>query len=174
MKKIAGKSPLLWRYSKWHASRIMTQGSKKPLLGGTKSIIAKGGTLSRTSLSMSSGGPLTPPPPPPGAPLQPRPSPPRGQGGQGTRSNSIPSTMLLYTTTGDLVHIRFIESINFEQDEEEEIVGKLAADQIIKIRTTSGKEYEVSIREMIKLDQDERDVGQMVAAIRGCFQRQES
>lgn len=111
-----------------------------------------------------------------------RPPPPIGQAaGSGAQTpgysvgpNSIPSTMLLSTTTGEMVHIRFVEAINFSQNEAEEIVGKLANDQIIKIRTISGKEHDVSVREMVKLDKGERTVEQMIAAIRGCFQRQES
>lgn len=104
---------------------------------------------------------------------RPRPPPPPGQVSQSVNPDSIPSKMLLCTTTGEMVHIRYIESINFKQDADEEIMGKLADEQIIKIRTISGKDYEVSIREMIDLDGNERTVEQMVKAIHGCFQRQE-
>lgn len=125
--------------------------------------------VSKTLLTPGNGG--VKPTPTASRPI--RPPPPAGQAaGRAHRPDSIPTTMLLCAKTGEMIHIRHIESINFNQDEAEEIVGKLAGDQILQVRTISGKEYEVSVREMIKLDNGERSLEQMITAIRGCFQRQ--
>lgn len=120
--------------------------------------------------------PATRPPAPRTNPSAPSGGGAGGAGGavQQLRGETVPPTMLLCATTGEMIHIRYVESINFNQTEAEEIAGKLADDQILRVRTISGKEYEVSVREMTKLDNDERNVEQMVTAIRGCFQRQGS
>lgn len=158
MKRLANKLLRLLRFCReWPHYK---EGMKNPLSPGNL------GPIKKMTLSAGRGGvmPATRPP---------RPPLPPGQGAQSSRPDSIPSRMLLCTTTGEMVHIRYIESINFKQDADEEIMGKLADEQVIKIRTISGKDYEVSIREMIELDSNERTVEQMVKAIHGCFQRQE-
>jgi hypothetical protein len=153
MKGLANKLLLLWRSCR---ERFKGMTARTPY---TKTLTQHGGYQPK---------PKMPPVKSPGS----VPAPPPAAGRPYANANSVPATMLLYATTGEMVHIRCVESINFNQDEGEEIMGKLADDQILLIRTTSGQEHRVSIREMIKLDQSERTVEQMIEAIRGCFQRQ--
>lgn len=113
------------------------------------------------------------PPPMPSTrpPAPPRPIPPSGQGAA-NNPNSIPDKMLIATTCGELINIKRVESINLNQTEEDKVMGKLADDRIIIVRTVSGKDYKVSIKTMIELDMRTRTIEQMVQAIRGCLMKQ--
>jgi len=56
--------------------------------------------------------------------------------------------LLTAIVSDDWEYILFnhIESMNKQRDAEEEIVDKLKDDLVIKVRTVSGKEYDMSVR----------------------------
>jgi DNA-binding transcriptional regulator YhcF (GntR family) len=53
-------------------------------------------------------------------------------------------TGVVYTTTGTVVAMKYIESIGLNADTEEATYNKLRGDSILLIRTTSGAEYVVT------------------------------
>lgn len=54
--------------------------------------------------------------------------------------------VVIYTTCGAKVLLKFVESFTFGRDSEDELVNKLKDDLCFSIRTISGKEYEISTK----------------------------
>lgn len=50
-----------------------------------------------------------------------------------------------------VIALRFVESMNFSKDEEELVVEKLKDDVTIRIRTSSGLEYDISMQMQKKI-----------------------
>jgi hypothetical protein len=54
----------------------------------------------------------------------------------------------IVTTSGDIVLLKFIESIRYSYEDNDVIVDKLKGDVCISVRTVSGKECIVSMNEV--------------------------
>lgn len=50
----------------------------------------------------------------------------------------------IISTTGDLIALKHIESINLEKESDDQLIEVLAADTTIKIRTVSGQDHVIS------------------------------
>lgn len=53
---------------------------------------------------------------------------------------------VLYTDSGDTIHLKFIESFTFERDSESLVIDKLKDDFQFGIRSVSGKDYTISAK----------------------------
>jgi hypothetical protein len=58
---------------------------------------------------------------------------------------SIYSNYTIITTTGEIIPLKFIESIHYSSDNNDQIVDKLKGDVFFHVRTISGKEYTISV-----------------------------
>jgi len=56
---------------------------------------------------------------------------------------------VIYTKAGETILLKFVEAVIFERDSEGAVIDKLKDDFCFKVRTISGKEYDISARHVI-------------------------
>lgn len=72
---------------------------------------------------------------------------------------------LVITTTGHYLPLKFIESIKLNEDAEREVIDKLRDDLTFNIRTASGAEYELSVKQISEAFCEYADRTEVAAAI---------
>lgn len=72
---------------------------------------------------------------------------------------------VIYTTCGSIIPLKFVESISFDKTDEDLMIDKLMDDFCGNIRTVSGQDYRISIKQIARRADIDGFIHEIVQAI---------